>query len=56
LLLALARGDELGMAPCANCGGVRLKDLLSRHRTDCASCTAPELATALMAEGCSAPC
>src|ERR1700689_4636371 len=25
LLLALARGDELGMAPCAVCGGVRLK-------------------------------
>ena len=37
LLLALARGDELGVAPCA-------------------SCAAPGLATALMAEGCSAPC
>jgi hypothetical protein len=57
LLLALARGDELGMAPCAVCGGVRLKDLLSRHRSDCASCCAvPGVAAALVPEGCPAPC
>jgi hypothetical protein len=56
LLLALARGDELGMEPCAVCGGVRLKDLLSRHHTECASCAAPGLAPALTAEGGFAPC
>ena len=53
LLLALARGDELGISECAVCGGVRLKDLLSRHRNDCA---APGLAVQLVAEGCAAPC
>jgi hypothetical protein len=56
LLLALARGDELGVAPCAACGGVRLRDLLSRHRTECASCHAPGLAPALAAEGIAASC
>jgi hypothetical protein len=56
LLLALARGDELGVTPCAACGGVRLRDLLSRHRTDCASCTALGPAPELVAEGCAAPC
>jgi hypothetical protein len=58
LLLALARGDELGVTPCAVCGGVRLRDLLSKHRTACASCTAPGLAPApvAVAEGCPAPC
>jgi Flagellar transcriptional activator (FlhC) len=38
LLLALARRDELGIARCAACGGVRLKDLLARHRSSCANC------------------
>jgi hypothetical protein len=38
LLLALARGDELGMAICMVCGGVRLRDLLARQRSACASC------------------
>jgi hypothetical protein len=28
LLLALARRDEVGIARCAVCGGVRLRDLL----------------------------
>jgi hypothetical protein len=56
LLLALARGAELGVSRCADCGGVRLKDLLSRRRTDCASCAVPGLAPALVAEGSAAPC
>jgi hypothetical protein len=56
LLLALARGDELGAARCGACGGVRLRDLLSRHRTECASCNAPGLAAPLSAEGSAAPC
>ena len=38
LLLALARRDELGIAGCAACGGVRVRDLLAKHRTSCASC------------------
>jgi hypothetical protein len=38
LLLALARRDELGIARCAACGGVRVRDLLAKHRTSCASC------------------
>jgi hypothetical protein len=56
LLLALARGDELGVARCAVCGGVRLRDLLSKHGTECASCNAPGLAAPLTAEGPPAPC
>lgn len=56
LLLALARGDELGMSRCAVCGGVRLRDLLSRRRSDCASCAAPGLQPPLAAEGSAAPC
>ncbi|MGO9512528.1 MAG: hypothetical protein ACLP2F_02655 [Steroidobacteraceae bacterium] len=38
LLLALARRDELGIARCAVCGGVRLRDLLAKRRTSCAIC------------------
>jgi len=56
LLLALARGDELGVARCAACGGVRLRDLLSRQRTECASCNAPDLAAPFTTEGSPAPC
>ena len=55
LLLALARGDELGAARCTACGGVRLRDLLSRHRTECASCNAPGLTAPLTDEGAPAP-
>jgi hypothetical protein len=38
LLLALARRDEVGIARCAVCGGVRLRDLLSKHRAACGTC------------------
>jgi len=38
LLLALARRDEVGIARCLDCGGVRLRDLLARHKAACASC------------------
>lgn len=38
LLLALARRDEVGVARCANCGGLRLSDLLARHKQSCATC------------------
>jgi hypothetical protein len=31
LLLALARRDEVGIARCETCGGVRLRDLLSKR-------------------------
>ena len=38
LLLALARRDEVGMARCAECGGLRLRDLLARHKQTCSNC------------------
>jgi hypothetical protein len=38
LLFALARRDELGIARCADCGGVRLRDLLAKRRPTCANC------------------
>ncbi len=38
LLLALARRDEVGIARCANCGGVRVRDLLARHSLACGNC------------------
>ena len=38
LLLALARRDEVGMARCAECGGLRLRDLLARHKQTCGNC------------------
>ena len=38
LLLALSRHDELGVARCAACGGVRLRDLLAKRRIGCGNC------------------
>jgi len=38
LLLALARHDEVGIARCEICGGVRVRDLLAKHRLDCGNC------------------
>ena len=38
LLLALARHDEVDMARCENCGGLRLHDLLARHKQTCGNC------------------
>jgi hypothetical protein len=38
LLLALARRDEVGMARCATCGALRLRDLLARHKHHCNNC------------------
>ncbi len=40
LLLALARHEELALARCERCGGVKLCDLLSRRRSACANCSA----------------
>jgi hypothetical protein len=39
LLLALARRDEVGMTRCSSCGGLRLRDLLARHKQTCANCS-----------------
>jgi hypothetical protein len=41
LLLALSRHDELAVAACAGCGGVRLCDLLSKRRAICGNCASP---------------
>jgi len=38
LLTALARHDELGVARCKVCGGVRLRDLLAKRRLECGNC------------------
>jgi len=38
LLLALARHEELALSRCECCGGVKLCDLLARHRVPCANC------------------
>jgi hypothetical protein len=38
LLLALGRRDEVGIARCGVCGGVRLRDLLARHKLACGTC------------------
>jgi hypothetical protein len=46
LLLALARGDELGLARCTACAGLRIMDLLSRRKLACSNCT--ETPTTLM--------
>jgi hypothetical protein len=38
LLLALTRRDEIGIVRCPACGGVRLRDLLAKHRSSCVNC------------------
>jgi hypothetical protein len=38
LLLALARHDEVGIARCAICGGVRVRDLLAKRKLTCGNC------------------
>jgi hypothetical protein len=38
LLLALARGDEIGLLRCGRCRGIRLRDVLSRHKPSCGNC------------------
>jgi len=57
LLLALTRRDEVGISRCDVCGGVRLRDLLSRHKLACGTCgpaVSPAAAAAVI--GCAAPC
>jgi hypothetical protein len=46
LLLALSRRDELGVTQCGVCGGVRLRDLLSKRRLSCGNCESPGFAAA----------
>jgi Flagellar transcriptional activator (FlhC) len=38
LLFALARRDEVGISRCSVCGGVRLRDLLAKHKLSCGTC------------------
>ena len=38
LLLVLAQREELGLVRCETCGGLQLRDLLSRHRGTCGNC------------------
>jgi hypothetical protein len=56
LLLALARHDEVGISRCGVCGGVRLRDLLSRQKLACGTCgpaASPAAAAAVIS--CAAP-
>ena len=49
LLLALSKREELSVARCDSCGGMRLCDLLSPRRLSCGNCgsSAPGLPSAL---------
>jgi hypothetical protein len=38
LLLALSRREEVGIARCDECGGLRLRDLLARRKQACSNC------------------
>jgi hypothetical protein len=55
LLLALSRRDELGVARCKVCGGVRLRDLLTKRRLTCGNCESPDFSRAA-GVGMLAPC
>jgi hypothetical protein len=46
LLLALARREEIAVAQCDACGGVRLRDLLSKRRLTCGNCEHPSFTAA----------
>jgi hypothetical protein len=64
LLMALARQDEVGVARCGVCGGMRLRDLMAKRRLACGTCgPGAEALNASMplggsppVIGCSAPC
>ncbi|MEP6547241.1 MAG: hypothetical protein ABJD53_07220 [Gammaproteobacteria bacterium] len=60
LLLALTRRDEVGISRCDMCGGVRLRDLLSRRKLACSTCgsavSAAGAAGAAAIISCAAPC
>jgi hypothetical protein len=47
LLFALARHDEVGISRCNVCGGMRLRDLLAKHKLACGTCgpSAPTIPT-----------
>ena len=61
LLMALARRDEVAISRCSVCGGVRLRDLLAKHRLVCCTCdpaaasSAPGIAPEAVI-GCAPPC
>src|SRR5271156_1958274 len=61
LLMALARRDEVAISRCSVCGGVRLRDLLAKHRLACCTCD-PAAASSLPGTspeaviGCAPPC
>jgi hypothetical protein len=64
LLLALSRCDEVGISRCTVCGGVRLRDLLAKHKLACGPCgpcgpcgsVSGDATAAAPAIGCAAPC
>jgi hypothetical protein len=56
LLFALSRRDELGIVRCGACGGVRLRDLLSKRRLTCGSCERFSFTAVAEVIECAAPC
>jgi hypothetical protein len=61
LLMALARRDEVAISRCSVCGGVRLRDLLAKHRLACCTCDPAAASSAPGATpeaviGCAPPC
>jgi Flagellar transcriptional activator (FlhC) len=56
LLIALARHDEVGVSRCGVCGGMRLRDLLAKHKLACGTCgPAAAAATVVAAAKAAAP-
>jgi hypothetical protein len=43
LLIALSRRREIGISTCGSCGGVKLRDLLSRRGAVCSHCESSSL-------------
>jgi len=43
LLLAVGRSDEIALRRCAQCGGVRVQDLLAKHGSACLICAPGDL-------------
>lgn len=66
LLMALTRRDEVVISRCGVCGGVRLRDLLAKHKLGCGTCDPALPALGAPAStpvsactpviGCAAPC
>src|SRR5277367_6821680 len=55
LLLALGRRDEIGLGRCAECGGLRLRDLLAKRGSGCLTCASTGIDNLIPAHCCAGP-